>query len=142
MSDKIQAQHRGRKAMLYVRQSSQHQVLHNQESQRLQYAMRDRLLQLGWDEVEVIDEDLGRSASGSAQRSGFERMMAAFEERKLATVLIVDDLLATGGTVLGTIDLVKQLKGEIVGLSFLVELEFLKGRERLDDYPINSVIAY
>jgi len=77
MSDKIQAQHRGRKAMLYVRQSSQHQVLHNQESQRLQYAMRDRLLQLGWDEVEVIDEDLGRSASGSAQRSGFERMMAA-----------------------------------------------------------------
>lgn len=57
-------------------------------------------------------------------------------------VLIVDDLLATGGTVLGTIDLVKQLKGEIVGLSFLVELEFLKGRERLDGYRINSVIRY
>ena len=46
-------------------------------------------------------------------------------------VLIVDDLLATGGTVLGTIELVKQLKGEIVGLSFLVELNFLKGRDRL-----------
>ncbi len=46
-------------------------------------------------------------------------------------VLIVDDLLATGGTVLGTIDLVKQLKAEIVGLSFLVELQFLKGRARL-----------
>ena len=57
-------------------------------------------------------------------------------------VLIVDDLLATGGTVLGTIELVKQLKGEIVGLSFLVELSFLKGRERLDDYPITSVIGY
>jgi len=57
-------------------------------------------------------------------------------------VLIVDDLLATGGTVLGTIELVKQLKGEIVGLSFLVELGFLKGRERLDGYPINSVIGY
>jgi len=57
-------------------------------------------------------------------------------------VLIVDDLLATGGTVLGTIDLVKQLKGEVVGLSFLVELGFLKGRERLSGYPINSVIAY
>ena len=57
-------------------------------------------------------------------------------------VLIVDDLLATGGTVLGTIDLVKQLKGEIVGLSFLVELGFLKGRERLDGYRINSVIGY
>jgi adenine phosphoribosyltransferase len=57
-------------------------------------------------------------------------------------VLIVDDLLATGGTVLGTIELVKQLKGEVVGLSFLVELGFLKGRERLDGYPINSVISY
>ena len=57
-------------------------------------------------------------------------------------VLIVDDLLATGGTVLGTIDLVKQLKGEIVGLSFLVELGFLQGRERLDGYRINSVIGY
>ena len=57
-------------------------------------------------------------------------------------VLIVDDLLATGGTVLGTIDLVKQLKGEIVGLSFLVELGFLKGRERLDGYRIHSVIGY
>jgi adenine phosphoribosyltransferase len=57
-------------------------------------------------------------------------------------VLIVDDLLATGGTVLGTIDLVKQLKGEIVGLSFLVELTFLKGRQRLGGHPIHSVVAY
>jgi adenine phosphoribosyltransferase len=57
-------------------------------------------------------------------------------------VLIVDDLLATGGTVLGTIDLVEQLKGEVVGLSFLVELAFLKGRDRLDGHRINSVIAY
>lgn len=57
-------------------------------------------------------------------------------------VLIVDDLLATGGTVLGTIDLIKQLKGEIVGLSFLVELGFLNGRERLDGYATSSVIAY
>jgi adenine phosphoribosyltransferase len=57
-------------------------------------------------------------------------------------VLIVDDLLATGGTVLGTIDLVKQLKGEIVGLSFLVELGFLKGRARLQGQRITSVITY
>jgi adenine phosphoribosyltransferase len=57
-------------------------------------------------------------------------------------VLIVDDLLATGGTVLGTIELVKQLKGEVVGLSFLVELSFLKGRERLDGHRISSVIEY
>ena len=57
-------------------------------------------------------------------------------------VLIVDDLLATGGTVLGTIDLVKQLKGEIVGLSFLVELTLLKGRQRLGGHAIHSVVAY
>jgi adenine phosphoribosyltransferase len=57
-------------------------------------------------------------------------------------VLIVDDLLATGGTVLGTIDLVKTLKAEVVGLGFLVELLFLKGRERLSDYFIQSVVQY
>ena len=57
-------------------------------------------------------------------------------------VLIVDDLLATGGTVLGTIELVKMLKAEVVGLGFLVELLFLKGRERLSDYFIHSVIQY
>ena len=57
-------------------------------------------------------------------------------------VLIVDDLLATGGTVRGTIDLVEQLKGDIVGLAFLVELSFLNGREQLDDFRINSVIGY
>jgi adenine phosphoribosyltransferase len=57
-------------------------------------------------------------------------------------VLIVDDLLATGGTVLGTIELVRQLKAEVVGLAFLVELLFLKGRERLDGYQTKSVIQY
>ncbi|MBM4407483.1 MAG: adenine phosphoribosyltransferase [Chloroflexi bacterium] len=57
-------------------------------------------------------------------------------------VLIVDDLLATGGTVRGTIELVERLKGKVVGLAFLVELEFLKGRERLQGYHVSSVIRY
>ncbi len=57
-------------------------------------------------------------------------------------VLIVDDLLATGGTVRGTIDLVERLEGEIVGLSFLVELLFLKGRERLQGRQVTSVVQY
>ena len=57
-------------------------------------------------------------------------------------VLIVDDLLATGGTVRGTIELVERLRGEVVGLAFLVELEFLKGRERLDGRRVTSVIQY
>ena len=57
-------------------------------------------------------------------------------------VLIVDDLLATGGTVRGTIELVERLKGEVVGLAFLVELEFLKGRDRLEGRRVTSVIKY
>jgi adenine phosphoribosyltransferase len=57
-------------------------------------------------------------------------------------VLIVDDLLATGGTVHGTIELVQRLEGEVVGLAFLVELLFLKGRERLKGHDIHSVIQY
>ena len=57
-------------------------------------------------------------------------------------VLVVDDLLATGGTVLGTIELIRQLKAEIVGLSFLVELLFLKGRDRLSEYDIHSIVQY
>jgi adenine phosphoribosyltransferase len=57
-------------------------------------------------------------------------------------VLIVDDLLATGGTVKGTIELVERLKGVVVGLAFLVELDFLKGRDRLDGRRVTSVIQY
>ena len=76
MSEKIKAQHLQRKAVVYVRQSSAYQVAYNQESRRLQYAMQDRVRRLGWQEVEVIDEDLGKSAAGVVTRSGFERMVA------------------------------------------------------------------
>jgi adenine phosphoribosyltransferase len=57
-------------------------------------------------------------------------------------VLIVDDLLATGGTVLGTIELVKRLGGEIAGLSFMVELTALHGRDHLADYTIHTLLTY
>jgi len=57
-----------------------------------------------------------------------------------AKVLIIDDLLATGGTVAGTIELVKQLKGEIVALAFLIELVALKGRDKLAGYDIVTLI--
>jgi DNA invertase Pin-like site-specific DNA recombinase len=76
VSDKILPHHLGRKAVLYVRQSSPFQVANHTEGQALQYAMRDRLRGLGWNEVEVIDEDLGRSAAGCDRRAGFERMVA------------------------------------------------------------------
>jgi DNA invertase Pin-like site-specific DNA recombinase len=76
MTDKIRPHHLERKAILYVRQSSAHQVLHNRESSVLQYAMRDRLVGLGWTQIETIDDDLGRSAAGGVARAGFERMVA------------------------------------------------------------------
>ena len=57
-------------------------------------------------------------------------------------VLIVDDLLATGGTVMGTIELVRRLGGEIAGLSFMVELSALNGRDQLDEFDIHTLLTY
>jgi len=57
-------------------------------------------------------------------------------------VLIVDDLLATGGTVGATIDLVERLGGEVAGTAFLVELSFLEGRSRLDGYRVTTLVTY
>src|SRR5690606_39960737 len=76
MHEKIGPHHLERKAILYVRQSSAHQVLHNRESSALQYAMRDRLAALGWSHIETVDDDLGRSAAGGVTRAGFDRMVA------------------------------------------------------------------
>ena len=56
--------------------------------------------------------------------------------------MIVDDLLATGGTVKAVVDLVKAQKGVIAGVAFLVELKFLKGKNKLKDLPVYSVIKY
>lgn len=57
-------------------------------------------------------------------------------------VLIADDVLATGGTMAAAVDLVNRLGGEIVELAFLVELTFLRGREKIEQYPIFSLIKY
>jgi adenine phosphoribosyltransferase len=57
-------------------------------------------------------------------------------------VLIVDDLLATGGTVSATIELVERLQGEVVAVAFLVELTALRGRDRLRDYEVISLIKF
>jgi adenine phosphoribosyltransferase len=57
-------------------------------------------------------------------------------------ILIVDDLLATGGTTKAVANLVKELRGEVVELSFLIELTFLKGREKLKDYQVYSLIQF
>src|SRR5437899_12669623 len=57
-------------------------------------------------------------------------------------VLAVDDLLATGGTMAAPLRLVQQLGGKVVGVAFMIELAFLKGGEKLKDYPLDSLIVY
>ena len=57
-------------------------------------------------------------------------------------VLVIDDLLATGGTAKAVAELVEKLKGEVVGIAFLIELTFLKGREKIKDYPLYALIKY
>jgi adenine phosphoribosyltransferase len=61
---------------------------------------------------------------------------------RAARILIVDDVLATGGTARATCELMKSVGAEIVGLSFLIVLDFLKGRERLRDYRLSSVLTF
>ena len=73
---KITAEHLSRQACVYIRQSTPDQVRHNLESQRRQYALVDHARSLGWENVEVIDEDLGMSGSGT-RRPGFERLLRA-----------------------------------------------------------------
>jgi DNA invertase Pin-like site-specific DNA recombinase len=75
---KVTARHLSREAMLYVRQSTLHQVLENTESTARQYALRGRAIALGWDasRIVVIDSDLGQSAASAADREGFQRLVA------------------------------------------------------------------
>ena len=76
-SAKIKPEHLARKAIVYLRQSSERQVRQNKESQQLQYAVAERVRALGWTQVEIINSDLGLSAGiASAQREGFERVLS------------------------------------------------------------------
>lgn len=77
-SELIQPRHLDRKAMIYVRQSSPSQVITNKESQRMQYALRERATALGWHEQDtrVVDADLGRSGTTIDQREGYQHLVA------------------------------------------------------------------
>jgi DNA invertase Pin-like site-specific DNA recombinase len=86
---KITPDHLARSAFVYVRQSTAMQVTHNLESQRRQYSLADRARHLGWNNVEVIDDDLGRSGGG-VRRPGFERLLAAICEGRVGAVLSVE----------------------------------------------------
>lgn len=86
---KIASDHLARQAFVYVRQSTQDQVLRNHESRRRQYGLAERARRLGWSEPVVIDDDLGRSGGGVA-RPGFERLLVAICEGRAGIVLAVE----------------------------------------------------
>lgn len=86
---KITSEHLGRKACVYIRQSTADQLLHNHESRRRQYGLADRARRLGWSTVEVIDDDLGRSGGGIT-RPGFERLIATICAGDVGAVLAIE----------------------------------------------------
>ena len=76
MNATLTVEHLRRRALIYVRQSTAGQVLHNVESQQRQYALANQAQALGFQDVVVIDDDLGRSGSGLMERPGFQRLVA------------------------------------------------------------------
>jgi DNA invertase Pin-like site-specific DNA recombinase len=88
--EKIQRSHQERAAIIYVRQSSMEQVRHNLESQRRQYELADLARQLGFATVIVIDEDQGRSGSGSVQRTGFLRLLDLVFQGQVGAVFALE----------------------------------------------------
>src|SRR5712692_9388565 len=86
---KITTEHLARNACVYIRQSTADQLAHNHESRRRQYGLVDRAKQLGWSNVEVIDDDLGRSGGGIA-RPGFERLLATICDGRVGAVLAIE----------------------------------------------------
>lgn len=87
--NKITADHVARRACVYIRQSTPDQVRHNLESQRRQYALVDHARTLGWEDIEVIDEDLGMSGSGT-RRPGFERLLRALCDGQVGAVFSIE----------------------------------------------------
>src|SRR5580700_386026 len=87
--NKITADHLARRACVYIRQSTPGQVQHNLESQRRQYNLVDRARALGWEDVDVIDDDLGISGSGT-RRPGFERLLRALCDGQIGAVFSIE----------------------------------------------------
>src|SRR5687767_3620211 len=92
ISELVTARHLSRKAVVYIRQSHPHQVLSNQESLRLQYALCQRARDLGWQEidVEVVDADLGLSGAAADHRRGFKDLIARVTLGEIGIILSYD----------------------------------------------------
>jgi DNA invertase Pin-like site-specific DNA recombinase len=89
-TEKIQRSHQERMAVVYVRQSSMHQVRHNLESQGRQYELAELARQLGFATVTIIDEDQGRSGGGSVERCGFSRLLDLVFQGQVGAVLALE----------------------------------------------------
>jgi DNA invertase Pin-like site-specific DNA recombinase len=91
-SELVNSAHLARKAVVYIRQSTPHQVVNNQESLRLQYALRKRAQELGGHEldIDVIDADLGLSGASVAQRSGFKELVGRVGLSEVGLILSID----------------------------------------------------
>jgi len=91
-SELITPQHLARKAVIYIRQSTPHQVVSHQESLRLQYALHDRARQLGWPDeaIAIIDDDLGLTAASAAHREGFHTLIAQVTLEQVGLILSYD----------------------------------------------------
>lgn len=88
LHSKIQPTHLGRQAVIYVRQSSVYQVQNNLESQKRQYALKDRAIKFGWqnDQILIIDEDLGISGAHSENRPGYQKLVSLLALRKIGII--------------------------------------------------------
>jgi DNA invertase Pin-like site-specific DNA recombinase len=91
-SELVTIHHLRRRAVVYVRQSTPHQVISNQESLRLQYALQQRARELGWHEadIDVIDADLGLSAAAAAHRPGFNDLVARVALGEVGLILSIE----------------------------------------------------
>jgi DNA invertase Pin-like site-specific DNA recombinase len=91
-SELVKPTHLARKAVVYIRQSTPHQVVSNQESLRLQYALRQRARELGWHEadIDVIDTDLGLSGASAVQRGGFKELVGRVGLSEVGLILSID----------------------------------------------------
>jgi hypothetical protein len=90
LNSKLTNERLHRRAIVYLRQSSPEQVFQNQESQRRQYGLADQARELGFQEVMVIDDDLGRTGSGLVERPGFQRLVAEVCSGEVGTVFCIE----------------------------------------------------
>src|SRR5437879_10544436 len=90
MNPKLTPERLQRKAIVYIRQSRPSQLIHNQESTRLQRSLADRARTLGFQQILVIDDDLGRTGSGLVDRPGFQRLVAEVCSSEVGAVFCVE----------------------------------------------------